>query len=205
MSFLLLLCPPVDSHFSLLLRPFSLKNFFFLFNMSYRARLLVSNSLSVCLSKHVFILPSCWKMVSQDIEFCTCGLVLFLYFERHLKMLNHVFSCLHHFWWEISFYLILIALQRFLPFFPLLAAVKVLLLCLWVAVMCLCRTWLWYSFCLSYLVFMEFPWAINSCFRQICETFSFISLDVFYATFFLTFLSEILFFFNLSRSFYFFI
>lgn len=85
--------------------------FLFSFTISCSAELLMTNSLSFCLSKHVFILPSCWKMVSQGIEFCICGLVLFLYFERSLQMLNHFFFCLHHVWWEISFDFIIIPLQ----------------------------------------------------------------------------------------------
>lgn len=91
--------------------------FLFSFTISCSAELLMTNSLSFCLSKHVFILPSCWKMVSQGIEFCICGLVLFLYFERSLQMLNHFFFCLHHVWWEISFDFIIIPLQTSCLFF----------------------------------------------------------------------------------------
>lgn len=46
--------------------------------------------------------------------------------------------------------------------------------------------------CLSYLVFIEYPWSVNSGFLQICEMFSFISWNAFYVAFYLAFPSEIL-------------
>lgn len=120
------------------------EEFLFSFNISCSAELLVTDSVSFYLSKHISVLPSCWKMVSQGINSAYVVWFWSCIFEGSSKMLDPFFL-------PSSF---LTRNQRFLYHYSpaknvsfFLATFKVFFLRLWIAAVWLGCTRPWY-FCL---------------------------------------------------------